>query len=122
MAKKRHQFVPRFYLKGFINLHDVPYIWIYEKGNPKIIKATVENIAVHKHYYSFLTSSGDKDSETFENAFEKIEDKAASIFQKIKNYETLNDQDRGLFANFLAITMTRVPNYRKDIERSAGEF
>ena len=119
--KERHHFVPRFYLKGFIDPHNEPYIWVYEKGNPKIIKATIENIAVHKHYYSFITSSGNKDSETFENAFEKIEDKAALIFQKIKNHENLNNQDRSLFATFLALALTRVPNYRKDIERSTGE-
>lgn len=120
--KERHHSIPRFYLKGFIDPHNEPYICVYEKGNPKTIKATVENIAVHKHYYSFLTSSGNKDCESFENAFEKMENKAALIFRKIKNHESMNAQDRKTFAVFLALTMVRVPNYRNNIERSIGEF
>lgn len=120
--KKRHHYIPRFYLNGFINPHDKPYIWVYEKGNSSIIKVTAENIAVQKHYYSFRTSSGNIDSETFENALAEIEGKVAPTFQKIKNHEILNDQERSSFAIFIAFIVTRVPNYRENIERVAGEL
>ena len=120
--KKRHHYIPRFYLRGFVDPHNKPYVWVYEKGNPNITKATVENIAVQKHYYSFIRPSGDIDSETFENALAKIEGKVAPAFEKIIHHEDLNNQEKGAFAVFLAFTVTRVPNYRKNVERSFGEI
>jgi hypothetical protein len=65
--KKRHHYIPRFYLEGFVDPLNKPYIWVYEKGNPNIIKATAENVAVRKHYYSFVTAGGNEDS--FEDIF-----------------------------------------------------
>lgn len=122
VKKKRHHYIPRFYLDGFVDPHNEPYIWIYEKGNSDVRKASAENVAVEKHYYSFITPSGDRDSETFENALAKVEEKVAPILEKIKNREHLDDEERGGFASFLALTMTRVPNYRTDIEKSTGEL
>jgi len=122
VKKKRHHYISRFYLEGFIDPNNKPYIWVYEKGNPNIIKATAGNIAVQKHYYAFTTPEGEKDSETFENLFAEIEGKVAPILKKIKDHEILNDQERFLFAIFLAFTMTRVPSYRENIERATGEL
>ena len=119
--KKRHHYNPRFYLEGFADPHNEPYIWVYEKGNPNIIKATSRNIAVKKHYYSVATSEGEKDSEVFENALSELEGRAAPIFQKIRNHESLNGQERSLFSIFLAFTMTRVPSHRENIERATAE-
>lgn len=119
--KKRHHYIPRFYLDGFVDPYNKPYIWVYEKGSPNIIKATARSIAVKKHYYSFTTSNGKRDSETFENILAKIEGKVAPIFQKIKHHESLDDQERRSFATFLAYTMTRVPCYRENIERVAAD-
>ncbi|GFP43024.1 hypothetical protein HKBW3C_02156, partial [Candidatus Hakubella thermalkaliphila] len=120
--KKRHHYIPRFYLDGFVDPHNEPYIWVYQKGNPNIIKSTAENIAVEKHYYSFTTPEGSKDSATFENVLAEIEGQAAPIFQKIKNHESLDEQERSLFAIFLAFIMTRVPNYRENVERATAEL
>ena len=119
--KKRHHYVPRFYLNGFVDPHNEPYIWVYEKGNPQIIKATAKNVAVQKDYYSFITPKGDRDSETFENILAGIEGRVSRIFRKIKNEENLNDQERRLFSVFLAFSMARVPNFRENIEEMLGE-
>jgi len=119
--KKRHHYIPRFYLNGFVDPHNEPYSWVYEKGNPDIIKATTKNIAVQKHYYSFTTPEGDRDSETFENILAGIEGRVSRIFRKIKNQENLNNQERGLFSIFLAFIMARVPNFRENIEKMIGE-
>lgn len=114
MPNKRHHYIPRFYLNGFVDPNNMPYIWAYEKGNPNIIKAPSENIAVQKHYYSFTTQEGNRDSETLENALAKMEGQVAPIFRKIKNHESLDEQERGLFATFLALIMIRVPNFREN--------
>jgi len=120
--KKRHHYVPRFYLKGFIDPDNRPYIWIYEKGNPIMRKETAKNIAFEKDYYSFTTPEGEKDSETFENILATIERMVAPTFRKIKSHQSLKDQKRSSFAVFLAFSMTRVPSFRENIERAMAEF
>lgn len=120
--KKRHHYVPRFYLEGFIDPKNKPYIWIYEKGKQYIKKATAKDIAVEKHYYSFITETGTKDSETFEDAFAELETKSAPILQNIKSGEAINDQEKQTLSYFIAYTMTRVPNYRKNIESIGGKL
>jgi len=120
--KRRHHYVPRFYLDGFVDLSNEPYIWVYEKGNPDVIKATAENIAVEKDYYSYTTAEGEKDSETLENIFAEVEGRTAPVFQKIRRHQCLDGQERGLFALFIALMMVRVPNLRKSFERSGEEL
>jgi hypothetical protein len=115
--KKRHHYIPCFYLNGFIDPANEPFIWVYQKGESQIIKATAANIALEKHYYSFTTPTGAKDSETFENALSEIEGKAAPLIEKIKKHQTLDNDDRAIFAAFLALMMTRVPNYRKILRK-----
>lgn len=118
--KKRHHYIPRFYLDGFVDSYNDPYIWVYEKRNPNIIKATAENIAVRKHYYSFVTASGYENS--FEDIFANIESEVAPIFQKIICHENLDNEERSSFAYFLALIMIRVPKYRENIEKVTGEI
>lgn len=111
--------MPRFYLEGFVDPKNEPFVWIYEKGNEQITKATVEDIAVRNDYYSFTTEAGEKDSDTFEEAFADLESKAAPVLKKLKNTERLKDEERSLFSYFIAYSMTRVPNYRDFIEQAA---
>lgn len=122
MSKKRSHYISRFYLAGFIDPHNKPYVWMYEKGNPTVRKSTAANIAVRRGYYTLLSPEGNKDSEIFENILAKIENKLAPIFRRIGQHQNLSDQERILFAIFLAFTMVRVPNYRENIERATAEF
>ena len=113
--KKRHHYIPKFYLEGFVDPRNKPFLWIYEKGGSKIIEASAKDIAVEKHYFSFLDSKGERDSETLENALAEIEGKVASVCRKIFNEKSLCEEDRSFFASFLALMMTRVPNHRNVI-------
>jgi hypothetical protein len=119
--KRRHHYLPEFYLEGFIDSHNEPCLWVYEKGDPKIKKVSVKNIAIQKHYYSFITQEGQRDSETFENFLAFIENNAAPVFDKIRRQEILSEEERGWFAIFLSSLLTRVPNFRESIEVSAAE-
>lgn len=121
MTKKRHHYLPEFYLEGFLNPHDSPYMWVFEKGNPGIKKASVKDIAIQKHYYSFITQEGERDSETFENFLAFIENNVAPVFKKIKKQEILSEEQRSWFAIFLASLLIRVPNFRESIEESSAE-
>lgn len=118
MAKNksvRHHFVPQFYLQGFIDPSNIPYVWIYRKNNGAIIKSSVKDTAVHRHYYSFTTKAGTRDSQTLEKWLSEAEANAAKIYVKILNKKPLNNEERSKFATFLALTLTRVPNYRENM-------
>jgi hypothetical protein len=119
--KKHHHYLPEFYLKRFIDPNNKPYVWVYEKGGRRIRKASANDIAVQKHYYSFTTVEGERDTCSFENLFAKTEEHTAPIFAKIEAQQDLTDEDRSWFATFLAFTLTRVPNYRENVERLIGE-
>lgn len=120
-GKKKHHYIPKFYLEGFVDPHNKPYIWVYEKGNPTIRKATSLNIAVQKYYYAFPTPEGEKDSDTIENALAAIEGEVAPVFQKIKAQKNLEEKEKYWLAMFLALMMTRVPNFRENVERATSE-
>ena len=122
MSKKRAHYIPRFYLTGFVDPRNKPYLWLCEKGNLDIRKSTAANIAVRKKYYSFLMPEGEQDLEIFEDVLAKIEGRAAPVFRVIGQRQSLSDQERVIFAIFLAFIMVRVPNYRENVERATADF
>jgi hypothetical protein len=122
MPKKRHHYIPKFYLKGFIDAKNKPNIWVYDKDDGRVIKATAKNIAVEKHYFSFLNESGERDSETIENLMAKMESEAAKVLNKIKSCSDLTGDDKLIFAGFIACMMIRVPNFRQNTENSVSEM
>lgn len=97
-AKKRHHYIPEFYLEGFTDIDDMLCIWIYEKGKDKSIKTNTKNAAVRRHFYTFTTIDGNKDSETFEDALAWIEGEAGSVFKKIKKQYPLSDHEMRIFS------------------------
>lgn len=119
----RHHFVPQFYLQGFVDAQNPPFMWIYRKDGGPIIKSSVKDTAVHSHYYSFKTKSGKRDSQSMEKFFSEIEGNTAAVFKKILNKEELDNDQRSIFSAFLAFTFTRVPNYRENmIDKPTGEL
>jgi len=118
--KKRNHFIPVFYLKGFVDPHNEPFLWQYERDCKAIKKVTPKNIAWRKYYYSFTNIEGKQDS--FEDVLAKLEGVASLIFKKIKTYKGLNNQERGDFSFFLATMMTRVPHRREEYEDFTRNF
>jgi hypothetical protein len=120
--RKRHHYLPVFYLKGFIDPDQSPFLWIYGKDKEEIIKTNVANIAVRGDYYTFRTSEGTKDSDKIESFLSAIEGYCAPVIQKIRRRELLNDEDRIHFAVFLAFMYVRVPSFRENIEEAMKGF
>lgn len=120
--KKRHHYIPQFYLREFIDPSNLPYLWVYEKGCVEIKSVSAKDAGVEKDYHSFPNSDGQKDTESIENAFQKIEYATACVFERIKAQENLSEEERDTFATFLSLMLTRVPNYRKNVERVMGEL
>jgi len=120
--KIRNHYVPKFYLSGFSDPHNPPYVWMYDKRSTDVRKTTVENIAVRNYYYSFIDEKGVKDSQSFENALSHLESQAAPVFRDIQGKEPLEKEKRVIFAVFLALMMTRVPAFREDTEQATGKM
>jgi hypothetical protein len=101
--KRRHHYVPRFYLEGFCDSSNAPFIWIYEKGNQEIRKQRADNIAFERDYYSFRHPSGEMDTETIENGLANLEGRAAPVLKKMVAKVNLNEEEKHFFPIFLPI-------------------
>ena len=114
--KKKHHYIPQFYLEGFIDPKNHPFVWIYEKGKDCVFKSKPENIAFEKHYHSYITTTGEKDTETIEDILNKFETPVAPIFEKLRFFHMPNEEERKTFSCYLGISLTRVPNFRKNVD------
>lgn len=120
--KKRTHYIPRFYLSGFVDPLNDPYLWIYDKQSTDVRKAGARDIAIQKRYYSFTTSTGKTDSESFEDAFAQLEGDTATVFKSISNMKSLDPKKRIIFATFLALMAVRVPSFRTNAEKAVEEI
>ncbi|MCM8796003.1 MAG: DUF4238 domain-containing protein [Candidatus Omnitrophica bacterium] len=118
--KKRHHYIPVFYLKGFTNKDGCLYV--YDKDNKPVFESSPEAIAYENHYFSFTTPEGEMDSETVENNIMLLEGEFARTVKKIHNYEDLSVDDRIVFSLFVASMMVRIPNMRDNIRKSTSEM
>jgi hypothetical protein len=118
--KKRHHYIPVFYLNGFANKDGCLYV--YDKNDKSVFESSPEGVAYENHYFSFMTPEGEKDSETVENNIMLLEGEFARIIKKIHNHENLTVDDHMVFALFVASMMVRVPNMRDNIQKSTGEM
>jgi hypothetical protein len=123
MAKKKHHYIPKFYLDGFVDLDG--FIWIYDKDMEKMFRQKSEAAAYEKDYFSFINLEGGKDSETIENFIASLESISAETIKKIlasRSIDELNVVDKSKFALFVALMMVRIPNYRRNIESGFAEI
>lgn len=118
--KKKHHYIPVFYLNGFTNSSDC--LWIYDKDDKGMFESSPEGIAYENHYFSFINPQGERDSETVENMISELEGEFSKVTKKILNFEELSIQDRINFALFVSSMMVRVPNMRDNIRKSTAEM
>jgi len=116
--KKKHHYVPAFYLNGFTDSLNFDLVWIYQKENDTIFCDKPKNIGFIKHYHTFTNGDGKKDSETIENILNKTwESPSSNIIKEIREGKFPENEQRDLFASFLGISLTRVPSYKQNIEK-----
>lgn len=120
--KKKHHYIPQFYLKGFVDPNNDPLIWIYRKGDERILSLPSQSIGFENHYYSFTTNAGEKDSETIENFFAHVEGAASGVFKQLRDLELPNEEEHRTFTTFLALLLLRVPTFRNQMEDGAKQL
>lgn len=118
---KRHHYVPRFYLEGFVDpayeVKGQSALWVYERGKrPR--KSSPSKAAVERYFYAH-EQDGDR-SVAAEHAIQKLEDEALPVLRHIRK-GTLNitAQERAIFSGFMALMVTRVPRFRIFTDREA---
>ncbi len=109
--KKRHHFVPKFYLRHFAALEPQETIWTFDTEKDEARGSTVDATAYEKYLYSVKLEDGSR-RDDLEDFIADIEDKAAPLLKKLINRETLLDQERMDFASFIAIMYVRTDAFR----------
>jgi len=118
--KRKHHYIPVFYLSGFTN--DNRCIWVYDKETGNVFESKPEGIAYEKHYFSFIAPNGTRDSETIENLIMSLEAECSKVVRRILSCELLNEDEGITFAYFVALMMLRAPNFRRNIESATSEL
>ena len=115
---ERQHFLPQFYLRGFMDPKNKPFIWMYEKGSELIKPVSVKDAAVHSNYYAFEKEDGTINRYSYEEGFAKIEDIVAPSIKKALNFEPINNIERGHISTFMALSFLRVPSFRDGIKKT----
>jgi len=115
--KKRHHFIPKFYLKGFCDQRGM--IWAYHKKEPNIIPhcQKPENTAFVKRFYTIYFDNGTIDTNTFEDALADIETPAANALKALVSCKELSSDDRKKLSLLFSCMYVRTPSYRAFYER-----
>jgi len=115
LQKRNNHFVPRFYLKGFLDNRVEPPIqpslWVYDKKTGEHKKKGVGNVGAQNGYYDLKLING-QITTIVEDFFKyKIEDPSIPVLRKILKQSLINDEERLQFSNFIYFSLARVPNF-----------
>lgn len=116
-----HHYVPRFLLRRFAD-PKTGQVWVYEKGAGRVWQCNPENVAAERRYYAFTGERGEPDN-TVEDAFSKLEGQVAPIIDRFDRDKAMpTTAERQILAEFIALSLLRVPSFRKPVERFHGEI
>jgi len=118
MAKKRHHYVPIFYLKGFTCTHEPERIWVYPTDGSSPFMVNVTRTAVEKYFYAARDEDGNFDPDTVEDFLDKkVEAPANPIIKKLRNRKRISQSEKKKLARYLAYMLTRVPANRERVRQ-----
>lgn len=112
--KKRHHFVPKAYLRSFID--DRGRVLVYRKVEPtKVLEVAPDAVGFERYYYSQPTPEGGVDHNTLEDLFSKMEGLWQPLVQAMHNSEDVNKSLEAIF-QFMILQRVRVPASRDATE------
>jgi hypothetical protein len=122
MTKKAHHYIPKFYLKGFTESTDSPFIWVYEQGADAPFRANIANVGHENYFYALKVPNDRTGNMSVENYLaEKVEAPANPAIERIRNRERLTDSDRVNLSIYLAVMHKRVPRQRQRVKELAPQ-
>lgn len=125
MEKRRHHYIPVFYLNYFTDVQtppiQKPYVWIFDKKNETIDNKAPKNFAFIRGYNDILDSEGNV-TNIVEDQFKlEIEDPASIVFKKLTKFKYLSKSNRYTLAKFVAAMIFRVPKFRDTFKKIIEE-
>ncbi len=115
---RRHHYLPRFYLNGF--LQD-SLLWVYDADKPEVRQQSVDSTAVQSFYYSIEDDRGYKQPH-LETALSIVEGQAAGIIHRLLVKETISKSEKDTFSLFVALLMNRVPDFEKSYDDAMAKL
>lgn len=125
--KRKHHFVPKLYLKGFIEAEQSPFVWVYERGMPynpghkrhhNPCRRAITLVGAEEDHYAFKEKDGTINFDAYESELEKLEKPSNPIFAKLRRHNMLTSQEKEDFASYVLLMYKRVPR-RKERFRSS---
>ncbi len=115
-----HHYVSRFLLRRFAD-PKTGLLWAYEKGTGRSWQCNPKQVAAERRYYAFTGEDGKPDN-AVEDALSKLEGEVSPIIERVERDLALpSPNERAVLALFIALSVSRVPSFRKPVERFYGE-
>lgn len=108
MGAKRQHFFPKQMQKNFLLVGEEK-LWVYDRQANEYRHSYPKDIAVEGHLYSFMQPELESQRFALEEAFAKLEDKAAPAFIRLQNQESLTQKERNSVCEYVAFQTLRVP-------------
>ncbi|MCK5613866.1 DUF4238 domain-containing protein [Candidatus Pacearchaeota archaeon] len=108
-SKKKHHYLPTFYLKYFCKNGEVCF---FDKKNSVYRNQPPKKAFKKDNYNTFISEDGTRNL-TVENALAEIEDKTKPIIEKVENRKPISVKEKEDLSVFVGLFKTRVPKFRK---------
>lgn len=122
----KHHYVPKFYLKAWINPNNKLVQWSAVSPQCKIMRESKSPSATAFEYQLYTLHDSDKTKDHIEKKILscEVENKAALIFKKINRLgiKHINDQEKETFLKFIVTMPYRHPDRVKAINSSAPKI
>jgi len=113
----RDHYVPRLYLRGFIDpssqVYPDPYLWVVDLQDKTVRKRSPDNVAKITGFYNWEKVDN---LPAIEKMYGEIENRTAPIISKLREYERngiqLTLDEKYILSYFLGIQLTRDPRFR----------
>ena len=120
---KRHHYIPRLYLSGFVSCKKKKQLWVFNKKELKQYQTSIEKTACEKYFYDIdIPELG---FDYVENAIGEVESNAAAAINEVLNELRIPAGDNfNYLMEFIALQAARVPstiNRFKSFYKSKGE-
>jgi hypothetical protein len=122
-SSKDHHYIPKYYLKGFTIPGTIDKIWLYQKASQEAISTSLKNVGVEKHFYSYTTDEGIRDSDSLERYLnEEVEQPANKVIKKLRQQHKISSSEKIILARYMAVMLKRVPKNRERLHVMAPKI
>lgn len=121
MKKRRHHYLPQFYLKNFVGKNPEGKLWVYTKDAENFRAASPRDVAVQKDYHAVVRRDGVVDRNSIEDTVGVLENVAAPVIKKVLRGGELSFDDHQIFALFVSQLLVRVPARRDAVGKIMSE-